>query len=167
MGGRYGFLIVSVLKAQRQKKKRTGYDEEDRMRQRSAELVLEVWCQMAERARTLGRYLIGCDKEFHRRMMELFDGYHYNPRNNFSLMSTRVKIISEGAFGIIDIMQDDDWQVVQRVLGYWVQTMHMRTAQWLCAGGGKLLGTERYGPRRQDPHWLRKRKSTTLQECFV
>jgi hypothetical protein len=164
---RYGFLIASVLKAQRQKKEGTGRDEEDKRTQRSAELVLEVWCETAKRARTLGGYLRGCDKEFYKRIMELFDKYHYSPRNDFSLESTQAKIISEGAFGIIDIMQDDDWQVVQRVLRYWVQTMHMRSAQWLCTGGGKLLGTERRGPRRQNPHWLRERKGRTRQQRFV
>jgi hypothetical protein len=164
---RYGFLIASVLKAQSQEKEGKGSEEEENRRQRSADLVLEVWCETAKRARTLGGYLRGCDKEFYKRIMELFDKYHYSPRNDFSLESTQAKIISEGAFGIIDIMQDDDWQVVQRVLRYWVQTMHMRSAQWLCTGGGKLLGTERRGPRRQNPHWLRERKGRTRQQRFV
>ncbi|KAM0699424.1 hypothetical protein Q7P36_000426, partial [Cladosporium allicinum] len=107
---RYGFLIASVLKAQRREKE--GKDsEEDMKRQRSAELVLEVWCETAKRAQTLGRYLRGCDKEFYKRIMESFDKYHYSPRNHFSPESAQAKIVFEGAFGIIDIMQEDDWQV--------------------------------------------------------
>jgi hypothetical protein len=155
---RYGFLIASVLKAQRRKKEGTRRDEEDKKTQRSAELVLEVWCEMAKSAGILGRYLRGCDKDFYKRIMESFDRYHYSPRSHFSLDNTQARIIFEGAFGIIDIMQDDDWQVVQQVLGYWIQTIYMRSAQWLYASSGKLVGTERCGPRRQDPHWLRERK---------
>jgi hypothetical protein len=75
--------------------------------------------------------------------------------------SAQAKIVFEGAFGIIDIMQDDDWQVVQQVLGCWIQTMCMGSARWLCAGSGQSIATERCGPRRQDPHWLRKRKRPT------
>jgi hypothetical protein len=167
---RYGFLIASLLKAQRRKNEGAGDDEEDKQRQRSAELMLEVWCETAEtaeRSQTLRRYLRGCDKEFYTRTMESFDRYHYSPRNGFSPEGTHAKTMFEGAFGIIDIMQDDDWQVVQQVLGYWIQTVYTGSAQWLFAGGGKSVATERCGPRRQDPHWLRERKRTKRQERFA
>lgn len=163
----YGFLIASVLKTQRRKIEGKGDDEEDKKRQRSAELVLEVWCETAKRARTLGEHLRGCDGEFYRRAMKSFDKYHYSPRNYSSLEGTQAKTTLEDAFGIIDIMQDDDWQVVQRVLEYWIQTMHVGSVQWLRASGGNVLVTGRCGPRRQDPHWLRSRETITRQERVV
>jgi hypothetical protein len=164
---RHGFLIASLLKGQRREKEGKGDDAEDKKRQRSAELVLEVWCETAKRARTLGRYLRGCDKVFYKRTMESFDKYHYSPRNDFSPDDTRAKTFFKGAFGIIDIMQDEDWQVVQQLLGYWIQTMYMGSARWLCASGGKVVMTERCGPRRQDRYWLRERKSIKREERFA
>lgn len=99
--------------------------------------------------------------------MKSFDKYHYSPRNYSSLEGTQAKTTLEDAFGIIDIMQDDDWQVVQRVLEYWIQTMHVGSVQWLRASGGNVLVTGRCGPRRQDPHWLRSRETITRQERVV
>ena len=156
-----GFLIASVLKTQRRKKWGKGDSAEDKRMQSSAELVLEVWCETAIRAQTLGGYLKGCGREFYRRAMESFDRYHYSPRNCFSPEDTRAKIIFETAFGIIDIMQDDDWQLVQEVLGYWIQSIYAGSAQWLCAGSDKVVATKRCGPRRRNPYWLRERRRTT------
>jgi hypothetical protein len=155
---RHGFLIASTLKAQRREKE--GKDiEEDKRRQRSAELVLEVWCETAKRAGTLRHHLRGCEsKEFYRRTMESFDNHHFNLRKDLSPEDARAKIIFEGAFGIVDIMQEDDWQVVQQVLRYWVQTVCGESAERLCVGDGKTLATERSGPRSRDRYCLRARK---------
>jgi hypothetical protein len=159
---RHGFLIASLLKAQRQTKEGKGDNEEDKKRRRSAQLVLEVWCETAKRAGTLGQHLRGCKgKEFYRRTMDSFDSYHYNPRNDLSLEGTRAQTIFEAAFGIVDIMQEDDWQVVQQILRYWIQTICRESAERLCVGDGKALATERIGPRRRDPYWLRARKRVT------
>jgi hypothetical protein len=155
---RHGFLIASLLKAQRREKE--GMDaEEDKRRQRSAELVLEVWCETAKRAGTLGHHLRGCEsKEVYRRTMESLDSYHYNPRKDLSPEGTRAQIIFRGAFCIVDIMQDDDWQVVQQVLRYWIQTICRESAELLCAGNSKALAIGRSGPRRRAPYGLRARK---------
>jgi hypothetical protein len=157
---RHGFLLASLLKAQSQEKEEKEDCEQNKRRQHSAELVLEVWCETAKRAWTLGHHLRGGEgRDLYRRAMESLDGYHYDPRTGLSPEGTRVKIIFEEAFAIIDIMQDEDWQVVQQVLRYWFQTMCRESAERLCAGSGKSLATERRGPRHQNPHWLRARRS--------
>jgi hypothetical protein len=161
---RHGFSIASLLKAQRRSEEGKGDDEEDKQRQQSAELVLEVWCETAERVQTLGQYFRGRDKDFYRRTIKSFDRYHYSPRNNFSPKEARAKDIFERAFGIIDIMQEYDWQVVQQLLGYWIRTMYVGSSRWLYAGYGEALKTDRHGPRHQDPHWLRMRKRVTHRD---
>jgi hypothetical protein len=164
---RHGFLIANLLKAQRREKERENV-REDKKRQRSAELVLEIWCETAQKAGTLGHHLRGFEgKELYKRTMELFDDYHYNPRSDLSPEGTRAQAIFEGAFGIVDIMQDDDWQVVQQVLRYWIQTICRESTERLCFGDGKALAIERSGPRRRDPYWLRARKIVTRENRCV
>jgi hypothetical protein len=159
---RHGFLIASLLQAQKQEKEGKGVSEEDKKRQRSAELVLEVWCETARTAQTLGHYLRGGEgRNLYRKTMESLDGYHYNPRNDLSPEGARAKAIFDGAFCIVDIMQNDDWQVVQQVLRYWIQTMCRESAVRLCIGDDKELATERSGPRHGNPHWLRARRTIT------
>jgi hypothetical protein len=158
---RHGFLIASLLKAQRREKKVKDVGE-DKKRQRSPELVLEIWCETAKRAGTLRHHLRGREgKEFYKRTMGLFDDYHYNSRNDLSSEGTQAQIMFGGAFIIVDIMQDDNWQVVQQVLRYWIQTICTESTERLCFGDGKALATERSGPRRRDPYWLRARKRVT------
>jgi hypothetical protein len=165
---KHGFLIASLLKTQRPTKEGKGDDEEDKKMQRSAELALEVWCETAKRAGTLGHHLRGCGgKEFYRRTMESLDSYHYNPRNDLSLEGVRAQTIFEEAFGIVDIMQEDDWQVVQQVLRYWIQMIRRESPERLCAGDGKALATERIRPRRRDPYWLRACKRVTRGDRCV
>lgn len=155
---RCGFLIASLLKAQRREKE--GKDtEEDKRRQRSAELVLETWCETAKRAGTLGHHLRGRkSKEFYWTAMETFKNYHYNPRNDLSPEGARTQIIFGEAFSIVDIMQDDDWQVVQQVLRHWIQTVCRESAERLCAGNGRALVIGRNGPRRRDLYHMRARR---------
>jgi hypothetical protein len=160
-----GFLVASLLKAQMQEKRGKGDSEEDKKRQRSAELVLEVWCETARTARTLGHHFRGSEgRDFYTKTMESLNDYHYNPRNDLSLEGTRAKAIFDGAFCIVDIMQDDDWQVVQQVLGYWIQTMCRENTVRLCVGHDEAVVTERSGPRHQNPHWLRARRTITHGE---
>jgi hypothetical protein len=161
---RHGFLIASLLKAQRRGKE--GKDvEEDKKRQRSAELVLEVWCKTAKRAGTLGYHLRGREsKDFYKRTIQSLDSYHYNPRKNLSTQGTRAQTIFGGAFCIVDIMQDDDWQVVQQVLRYWIQTVCGESAERLCVDDRKALAMERSGPRHRDPYWLRARKKMIRED---
>jgi hypothetical protein len=162
---RHGFLIASLLKAQKQEKEGKEGSEEDKQRQRSAELVLELWSETARTAQTLGHHLRGSEgRNLYRKIMESLDVYHYDPSNDLPSEGTRAKAIFDGAFCIADIMQNDDWQVVQQVLRYWIQTMCRESAVRSCVGDNKALETQRRGPRHQNPHWLRARRSITRGE---
>jgi hypothetical protein len=159
---RQGFLVASLLKAQSQGKRGKEGNERDKKRQRSAQLVLEVWCDTAKRARTLESHLRGFEhRELYKKVMESLDAYHYNPRAVLSLEDTRAQIMLGGAFGIVEIMEDDDWQTVQQVLRYWLQTIGRESAMRTCAE------TERHGPRCQNAYWLRERKQMTHRERFA
>jgi len=159
---RQGFLIASLLKAQSQEKRGKEGSERDKKRQRSAQLVLEIWCETAKRGRTLESRLRGFEhRELYKKIMESLDAYHHDPSNDLSLKNTRARIILGGAFSIADIMEDDDWQVVQQVLRYWLQTIGRESAVRLC------LERKRHGVRRQNSYWLRERKKLTRGERFV
>lgn len=152
---RHGFKIAILLKAQKRAKGKRTHKVEQK-RQRCAELILEMWCETAKRAGRLVNHFRGSEGgDFYRRIMETLDNYHCHPRNALAFEDFRAHTLFKGAFAIVDIMQDDDWQVVQQLLRFWIQTISNESVEKLCFDGHKESATRRICPRRRDTYWLR------------
>ena len=131
---RHGFQIANVLKAQ-QRDNWEKSDDEDQKSRRCAELILQMWCETAKRAGTLGDHLRGREgKESYKKTMETFHHYHCDLGSPRAFEAARAKSLFEKAFTIVDVMQGDDWQLVKKVLRNWFQTNCRESVERLCNG---------------------------------
>lgn len=131
---RHGFQIANVLKAQQRDNWEKSDDEGQRSR-RCAELILQMWCETAKRAGTLGDHLRGREvKESYKKTMEMFHHYHCDLGSSRAFEAARTKSLFEEAFTIVDVMQGNDWRLVKKVLRYWFQTICRESVERLCNG---------------------------------
>ena len=130
----HGFQIANVLQAQK-REKRGMIDEADQKKRRRTELILQMWCETAKRARKFGDNLRGCKgKELYRMTMETLNRYHCSSGSSLAFEDARANIPFKEASIIVDVMQCDDWQLVHKVLRYRFQTTCRESAQRLCNG---------------------------------